>query len=307
MYTRARDHCTSAKHIVSLCLNIIKVSVLLGNWQQVLNYYSKAEATSEMTEAAKSQTNQETASRLKCAAGLAEMENRKYKNAARLFLQTSFDNCKFPDLLSPYSVAVYGGLCALASFDRQDLHSKVIGSSSFKQFLELEPQLRDVIVQFHQSKYTSCLKILDSMRDNLMLDMYLADHIATLYAQIRSKALIQYFSPYMSVDLHRMAAAFNTDVTSLENELTPLILDGQISARIDSHAKVIYAREMDQRSAVFQKTLEVGETYLLRTKALLVRSLLQKHNISIAHSGVDKGSDSEPSGDSTTKRPKSRF
>eukprot|EP00731_Ephydatia_muelleri_P021166 Em0013g893a len=249
MYTRARDHCTSAKHIVSLCLNIIKVSVLLGNWQQVLNYYSKAEATSEMTEAAKSQTNQETASRLKCAAGLAEMENRKYKNAARLFLQTSFDNCKFPDLLSPYSVAVYGGLCALASFDRQDLHSKVIGSSSFKQFLELEPQLRDVIVQFHQSKYTSCLKILDSMRDNLMLDMYLADHIATLYAQIRSKALIQYFSPYMSVDLHRMAAAFNTDVTSLENELTPLILDGQISARIDSHAKVIYAREMDQRSA----------------------------------------------------------
>lgn len=49
---------------------------------------------------------------------------------------------------------------------------------------------------------------------------------------------LQYFSPYMSVDLHRMAAAFNTDVTSLENELTPLILDGQISARIDSHAKV---------------------------------------------------------------------
>ena len=27
-----------------------QVSVLLGNWQQVLNYYSKAEATHEMTE-----------------------------------------------------------------------------------------------------------------------------------------------------------------------------------------------------------------------------------------------------------------
>ena len=35
-----------------------------------------------------------------------------------------------------------------------------------------------------------------------------------------------------------MAAAFNTSVSSLENELTQLILDGQISARIDSHAKV---------------------------------------------------------------------
>ena len=35
-----------------------------------------------------------------------------------------------------------------------------------------------------------------------------------------------------------MAAAFNTTVPSLEDELTQLILDGQISARIDSNAKV---------------------------------------------------------------------
>ena len=35
-----------------------------------------------------------------------------------------------------------------------------------------------------------------------------------------------------------MAAAFNTSVLSLEGELTQLILEGQISARIDSHAKV---------------------------------------------------------------------
>ena len=44
----------------------------------------------------------------------------------------------------------------------------------------------------------------------------------------------------MSVDLQRMAEAFNTDVVSLEDELTGLILEGQISARIDSHAKVCW-------------------------------------------------------------------
>ncbi len=48
----------------------------------------------------------------------------------------------------------------------------------------------------------------------------------------------QYFSPYLSVDLHRMASAFDTSIGQLEEELTHLILDGQISARIDSHAKV---------------------------------------------------------------------
>jgi COP9 signalosome complex subunit 1 len=242
MYTRARDHCTSNKHVVQLCLNIIKVSVHLRNWQQVLNYYNKAEATMTVSPQpgipAPAPTNTEVCCRLKCSAGLAELENRKYKNAARLFLQAQFDDCKCPDLLSPHSVALYGALCALASFDRQDLYTRVIASSSFKQFLELDPQLRDVVMQFHQSSYTSCLRTLEEMRSSLMLDMYLSQHLHTLLTMIRNKALIQYFSPFSSVDLHRMAAAFNTTVPSLEDELTQLILDGQISARIDSNAKV---------------------------------------------------------------------
>ena len=48
----------------------------------------------------------------------------------------------------------------------------------------------------------------------------------------------QYFSPYLSADLNRMAQAFNTTVHHLEDELMQLILDGQINARIDSHNKV---------------------------------------------------------------------
>ena len=49
----------------------------------------------------------------------------------------------------------------------------------------------------------------------------------------------QYFSPYLSADMNRMASAFNTTVMALEDELMQLILDGQINARIDSHNKVI--------------------------------------------------------------------
>lgn len=54
-------HCLSASCsmnsqislVVTVCLFccvVLQVSVLLGNWQQVLNYYSKAESTHEMTE-----------------------------------------------------------------------------------------------------------------------------------------------------------------------------------------------------------------------------------------------------------------
>lgn len=84
-YSRARDYCTSAKHVINMCLNVIKVgpawggwaalraagqcppepgggapaeptppacqvSVYLQNWSHVLSYVSKAESTPEIAE-----------------------------------------------------------------------------------------------------------------------------------------------------------------------------------------------------------------------------------------------------------------
>ncbi|QQP56852.1 Uncharacterized protein FKW44_001663, partial [Caligus rogercresseyi] len=93
------------------------------------------------------------------------------------------------------------------------------------------------ILNFYASKYGACLKQLEDMKDNLLLDIYLAPHVPKLYAMIRHRALIQYFSPYTSADLMKMANSFNTTVSGLENELMTLILEGQIQARIDSHNK----------------------------------------------------------------------
>ncbi|XP_052376001.1 COP9 signalosome complex subunit 1-like [Oncorhynchus keta] len=237
-YSRARDYCTSAKHVINMCLNVIKVSVYLQNWSHVLSYVSKAESTPEIAE------NCELRFQMFLLTppppGLAELASRKYKPAAKCFLQASFDHCDFPELLSPSNVAVYGGMCALATFDRQELQKNIISSSSFKLFLELEPQVRDIIFKFYESKYASCLKLLDEMKDNLLLDLYLAPHVRTLYTQIRNRALIQYFSPYVSADMTKMSQSFNTTVLSLEDELTQLILEGLINARIDSHSKVTH-------------------------------------------------------------------
>lgn len=83
-----------------------------------------------------------------------------------------------------------------------------------------------------------CVCVCTLLQDNLLLDMYIAPHVNALYTQIRNRALIQYFSPYLSADMRKMAAAFNTTVLALEDELMQLILDGQIQARIDSHNKV---------------------------------------------------------------------
>lgn len=68
--------------------------------------------------------------------------------------------------------------------------------------------------------------------------MYLHNHVENLYQSIRKKAMVQYFSPFLSVDMNKMAQSFNTTVAQLESEIAALVVDGQIQARIDSHKKV---------------------------------------------------------------------
>ena len=73
------------------------------------------------------------------------------------------------------------GLCALACYDRDELHSNVITNASFKQLVEAEPQLREVMLSFYSSNYTRCFSIMDEMRNNCILDMYISSHVDTLY------------------------------------------------------------------------------------------------------------------------------
>lgn len=288
-YSRARDYCICAQHIVNMCMNVINVSLYMQNWPHVQTYVHKAESVPDLIADSTTVTatdkqkksNSEILAKLKCASGLAELAQRQYKSAARLFLQVSFDHLDYSEILSAQDVAIYGGICALATFDREELQKKVLSSSSFKQFLELQPQLRDILHKFYASQYAMCLKLLDQMKDNLMLDIFLSPHVDRLYTQIRNRSLIQYFSPYVSADLNKMAASFNTSVISLEDELTELILDGQISARIDSRKKILYARDVDHRCSTFSKALQTGKEYESRIKTLMLRTVVLQHQIQV--------------------------
>ena len=67
-------------------------------------------------------------------------------------------------MIAPNNVAVYAALCSLAAFDREQLQSSVISSASFKQFLELEPQIRDIVSHFYHSRYGQCLALMDEIK-----------------------------------------------------------------------------------------------------------------------------------------------
>ncbi|KAH1256163.1 COP9 signalosome complex subunit 1 [Glycine max] len=249
-YVRTRDYCTTSKHIVHMCMSAILVSIEMGQFPHVTSYVSKAEQSPDALEAV-------TVAKLRCAAGLANLEAKKYKLAARKFLETG------PELGSHYN------------------DSKVIDNSNFRNFLELVPEVRELINDFYSSHYASCLEYLGNLKANLLLDIHLHDHVETLYDQIRHKALIQYTLPFVSVDLNMMANAFKTTVAGLEKELEALITDNQIQARIDSHNKILYARHADQRNATFQRVLETGREFDRDVRSMLLRSNLIKHEFNL--------------------------
>lgn len=114
-----------------------------------------------------------------------------------------------------------------------------------------------------------------------MLDIYLAPHVRTLYSQIRSRGLIQYFAPYASADMSLMAQSFNTSIQQLENELMNLILSGQIQARIDSHNKTLLERNDDERCAIFDKVLKLGSEYERKTKLGILRTAILRAHIQV--------------------------
>jgi COP9 signalosome complex subunit 1 len=75
-YIRTRDYCTTSKHIVQMCMNVILVSIELGQFPHVSNYVSKAEQTPDTLDPI-------IVAKLRAAAGLAYLATKKYKLAAR--------------------------------------------------------------------------------------------------------------------------------------------------------------------------------------------------------------------------------
>jgi len=284
-FMRTQDYCSSQDHVIELCLNVINVSIELSNFSHVLNYVTKAEQTPNIDQ------NKIVSGKLKVAAGLAYLEGGKFKLAARKFLYTDIElGDTYGQVISPKDIAIYGGLCALAEFDRGELYRNVINNFPFRSYLETVPQMQTIIQDFYDSNYANCLQSLDILKNDLQLDIHLHDHVNTLYKRVRNKAIVQYFSPYTSIDLLSMAIAFQTNVESLEKELSQLIVENVISARIDSHNKHLYARQSDERILTYEKAFEMGESFQRTSRSLLLRVNLIRNEMTVrpTKEGKDK-------------------
>ncbi|GAD94163.1 COP9 signalosome subunit 1 (CsnA), putative [Paecilomyces variotii No. 5] len=278
-YSRMRDYCTTPNHIASMLFKIINVSVDRGDWLAVQsNVHRLRNLQSKPEEQAKNQPKM-------CAVmGLAQLAAGTYLDAANSFLATDPSlGDTYNEIITSNDVAVYGGLCALASMDRNELQRRVLDNSSFRNFLELEPHIRRAISFFCNNKFRSCLDILEAYRTDYLLDFHLQRHVPTIYGQIRTKSIQQYILPFSRVTLDAMAKIFAPEIVGgypkpidssspFVQELILMIQDGLLDARIDLEKMVLVSKQSDLRAEVHASALESARNYTNEAHIRLVRA-----------------------------------
>jgi len=259
---------------------VVRTSVQMGNFAHVPNYVSKAEdPQGGLLPLLKE--NADLQAEFKVALALAYLENSRYSEVANKLSEIAFENAeKMNHMVSIDDIAVYCGFCGLAEFSREALKS-LFDDSNYQSYLEQAPRVRQMILSFLNSDYAQCLSILEVFKNDLQLDIHMHDHVKNLYEKIRNKALREYFMPYQSVDLQKMATAFQTTVPLLEKEISKLILSGWINARIDSFNQRLVKREIPLRAKTFQKTLSSGEEFENNSRAALLRVNLVMNNMTV--------------------------
>ncbi|XP_063693381.1 COP9 signalosome complex subunit 1-like [Bolinopsis microptera] len=280
-YQKSRDYGTTVAHTMEFLLNIIKVSVYLNHWTSVSNYIKKTDHIDN--------TDVKITRRLLLAKGLCEMSHNNYKNAARIFSNIPCDTWD-NETISPLCVLVYASLCALASFNRKDFQKLLIENNNFKQYMDAQPTIRNFMFAFYNREYSVGLRALELLRSEFKLDLFLSPHVDNLFEKIRSESIKQYYSPYLTCDMNKMAEAFNTTIEDLELELMKLVADQPV--RIDSHNKVLRASEDDEGSRIFENVLDLSLTYKQKTQALLVKSAILKAGLVIKAAVEEKPSTS---------------
>ncbi|PVI00199.1 COP9 signalosome-like protein complex subunit 1 [Periconia macrospinosa] len=266
-YLRMREHCTSTKHLADMTLRLVFVSIAQKSWMTVQSNLAKVDAAQ-----LKGEEKTKLDPLLSALTGLAHMCLGHFREAATSFVNTSpafltaepAAGIKWQrEVLTGNDIAVYGGLCALASMDRTELQNQVLANNDFRNFLELEPHIRRAMNLFCSSKYSACLEVLEGYRNDYLLDVYLSKVVANIYGRIRTKSIVQYFIPFSCVTLEEMASKFQPtgEYASIEDELEAMINDRTLNARIDLVDRLLISPPTNPRYNVHSAALSMAQQY----------------------------------------------
>lgn len=269
-FLKCKDFLTKPAHHAEMYLDLISVSLDLDQFFNASNFISKVADASASTI---------TQSKLKAASGLVALHGGNFYEAAKHFMEVDpeLEN-HFCNVISAEDIAFYGGLCALASFKRNDMKKLVVEKKNFiNNFLILIPPLRSLCIDFYNGSYGSCIKTLESMKARMAMDLFLRYQAETLTKRIFEQLILQYSTPYDVLDIVKMAHVFDTDDTTIETSVAHLIADGKLSAKIDLVNKRVLRSQRNKRMDLLVKVTESIEKHLSDVKRDIFRLSLAEN------------------------------
>lgn len=302
-FGKMRDYCTTPTHVNSMNLRQLHTSFVqaaaaqLSGQSQGLAYSTVNNHASRLL---RSGVKDEEQSKLNpiahVAQGIALLGSAEYRAAANAFIQTPFEYHNLgvvhnmeveKQLATANDVAIYGGLCALATMTREELVKSVLGGP-FRAFLEQEPHLRKAISEYTTAKYQSCINTLRRYYSDWSLDLFLGasnpsiigTHVDRLFARIRERSITAYFSSFSEVSLSSLASTFpptSSSPDAMEREVLGMIESGALDARLDVVNGILIAPHKELRHTTHQDAKKAAEDV---ERTLLLR--LHKVNMSLA-------------------------
>ncbi|CAG8981788.1 hypothetical protein HYALB_00004731 [Hymenoscyphus albidus] len=272
-YNRMRTDVSNAKHIIDVCKHQIDISVEMKQWIAVTSNAQKIRGA---------MSEEPIQPYVAAAEGLSAFEQGDYLGAAMLFLSTEPGMGRMcAAFISPNDVAIYGGLCALATMDRNELQRRVLENSNFRTYLELEPQIRRAIGFFINCRYTSCLAVLESYRADYLLDYYMNSHIDSIYQMVRVKCIVNYFIPFSKVTLASLNEAFAAPGKTMNQELLGMIKCGELDARINLVDGLLEARKTNPRQETFREALDLTEEFQKESRRRIFHMSIKMANLEV--------------------------
>ncbi|KAI0430477.1 26S proteasome subunit RPN7-domain-containing protein [Xylaria sp. FL1042] len=257
-YVKMRPDASTGSHVIDAGKHLINIMLQKRDWAGILAHINKLMPPNLSAEDISAEQPYQ-----RMVAGLAYLGSERYADAAKCFLDVGDPVfCqRYNDVASCNDVATYGGLLALVSMERDELQSKVLDNSSFRNYLELEPQIRKAVSMFVNCRYSVCLQILEGYRSDYLLDIYLQKHVSTIFSLIRKKCIVQYLVPFSCVTLASMNAVFAKPDESLKEELISMIKSGALKARINTIDKLLVMVSDEPRVAMQTNALKTIKDY----------------------------------------------
>ncbi|EIN14655.1 hypothetical protein PUNSTDRAFT_56670 [Punctularia strigosozonata HHB-11173 SS5] len=310
-YTKCREFCTTSQHVLDMSISTLELLVERRSYAHITTYVFKAEAAMEAvhattdkkdaaSSAAAAQTlppgsqaaaaskrsadKEKVQTKLQYATGLCRLSSGNYERAANSFLHLGPISSLAEwngTLVSPSDIAIYGTLCALASLSRGAIKAQVLDNDNFGVYIEQEPYVRELLEAWMHSRFKTVLDLLERYSTRHLLDPHLSGHVQDLTHAIRSRALVLFFQPFASLKLERIGDAFGWPIEETEKQVVTLIQSGDIKARVDSQNKILKAKEVDPRSALFSRAIQSSADMQNATRKLLLRLKLQQAELVI--------------------------